>query len=706
MTVAVPSGTLRDPAAFPRSKRNARGQHRHPTPSPRALPNTNTPGELPDPGTGWHVRDGVLLVVGESGEWIPDADAIFAHALRRPDPGLPPLPADVPGEAVPLVLSRYPVELRLEVIVRPARIEGSPESGGAAQPMPAGPEVGAPVPVAAVTALMDGGRLCALSQRQLAAGHLVHEGTWYPLVRDDADAIAALLTDTGTGLGDRLTLRQYLELRKRVAAGSPLIADLTGEALAAGSDCWEVSDAPAPIGGLYPYQETGVRWLRFVREEGIGGILADEMGLGKTVQIIALLLSTPLPSGQPALVVGTTSILENWRRELARFAPGLRVLVHRGAERTGFPATLREADVVVTSYDVMVRDHSLLRQIEWTAVILDEAQAIKNPQAQRTRAAKRLRRQVSLAVTGTPLENRLTDLWSLTDFVVPGLLGDAAHFERTYVASPDGAGRVGALIAPLMLRRRVAAVATDLPPRLDIPQPLEMPSGEAAQYEHLRAEIEASTGSAMSLAALTRLRMLCTHPALVGMGGADPVAASQKYERLVEILEEVRDSGEKALVFTAYTGMIDLMLADLPLRLGVPSAAIDGRTAPEARQDVVDTFARTPGPGLLVLNPRAAGVGLNITAATHVIHYTLEWNPAVEDQASARAYRRGQTRPVTVHRLFYVSTVEEVIDQRLQRKRALAETAVTGTDGSADDYEDLLRAIRASPALTRTPDER
>jgi len=449
---------------------------------------------------------------------------------------------------------------------------------------------------------------------------------------------------------------------------------------------------------LYPYQADGVRWLRRIADEGLGCFLADEMGLGKTVQVIAILAAESEAKRTPSLVVCPATLLENWRRELRKFAPRLQVRLHRGNDRTGFPSTLRPYDIVLTTYDTAIRDLPLLKMIPWNAVILDEAQAIKTPDAQRSKATKEIPRRISIAMTGTPVENRLRDLWSIMDFAVPGFLGDLSTFEATYSDSVADAARLEPIVSPLMLRRRVATVATDLPPRIDIPHPVELSAESAAEYDAIRQQIVAEYGAAANLVAVIKLRLFCTHPFLVNDARGDPLPHSTKYARLTELLEEITSREDKTLIFTSFTEMADILAADLPRRLRIPCTVIDGRTPVSERQTTVDSFQDAAGGAVLVLNPRAAGVGLNITAASHVIHYNLEWNPAVEDQATARAYRRGQDKPVTVHRLFYANTIEEVIDQRLARKRDIADEAVVGVKGADNDLADILRAIELSPS--------
>ena len=248
-------------------------------------------------------------------------------------------------------------------------------------------------------------------------------------------------------------------------------------------------------------------------------------------------------------------------------------------------------------------------------------------------------------------------------------------------------------------------VAADLPHRIQIPQALELDCAQAEAYDAIRQAIIDEYEGRATLVALMRLRMFCTHPSLLGDAASDPAADCGKYCRLTEILEEIFSNAEKAVLFTSFNAMSDIAVTDISRRFGVYVSNIDGRTPMGDRQLIVDTFSKGVGGALLVLNPRAAGTGLNITAANHVIHYNLEWNPAVEDQASSRVYRRGQKRPVTVHRLFYINTVEEIINERLARKRNLAKTAVVGQDGGGDGLEDIMRALMKSPIRSKTDAE-
>ncbi len=519
---------------------------------------------------------------------------------------------------------------------------------------------------------------------------IVVGNAWYPIADALNAEIKALLSNAGASPGP-ITLRQYLHLAQTGSA-RVLLEDNTH----APRVSTEESPEPNGVfrGTLYPYQATGVRWLSVLAREALGGILGDEMGLGKTIQVIAAVAARP--AIRPHLVVAPATLLENWRREFAKFAPQLEVAVHGGTGRTGFPSSLRGYNVVITSYDTAVRDLGLLKMVQWHFVVLDEAQAIKNADTLRSRSIRQIPKRAGFAVTGTPVENRLEDLWSLLDFAAPGLVGPLASFRNRFENTIAGAVALQPTVSPLILRRRVSDVATDLPPRIDIPVAIQMPGVEATQYEQIRQEVVREYGATATLVALTRLREFCTHPFVLQPNDDDPALSSAKYVRLIEILDEVFASRDKVIVFTSFQAMLDILVRDIRSRFSVPTYWIDGRTPVSQRQTTVDDFSGTPGPALIALNPRAAGTGLNIVAANHVIHYNLEWNPAVEDQGSARAHRRGQQRPVTVHRLFYASTVEDVIDQRVALKRQLADTAVVGTDG-VDDLADVAAALRMSP---------
>lgn len=531
---------------------------------------------------------------------------------------------------------------------------------------------------------------------------LIESGWWYPIDIDAVEALIAELRVNGIPTLGQISLGQFIGLRRLTHISRNVLDQAQTDPA---STLHSFSHKNVPIEGLvarlYDYQCDGIEFLRLVAGQGLGCILGDEMGLGKTLQVIALLQVEKTARRTPSLVVAPATLLENWRREFSIFAPQLRVGIHAGAERAGIKDRLSSFEVVITSYETAVRDEPLLTSIRWNIVALDEAQNIKNPTAQRTRAVKALDRRVSIAVTGTPVENRLSDLWSVSNFVLPSLLGSLKDFEREFENSTDDASRLAPLVAPILLRRKVSEVAQDLPPRIDIPQTIPMTHDMAIAYERIRMEAVAEYGAAANLVALQRLRMFCAHPRLVGLWEGFPLVAMPKYQRLVEILEEIIACEEKALIFSTYNGMADFFIQDLPSRFpGAYFNYIDGRIPVPRRQPMVDNFSEHDGGGALILNPKAAGVGLNITAANHVIHYNPEWNPAVEDQASARAYRRKQTRPVTIHHLFHSDSLEEVMMDRLKLKRAIADGALTGHGGNATSA-DVLRALSISPLTHR-----
>jgi SNF2 family DNA or RNA helicase len=622
----------------------------------------------------WFVRDGILGLRSAEGERIPSAEEVFRY-FGEGDHSV--ISGEADGTAVEnLRFSKYPLQLGLSLH----------EENGAE--------------LLVMTGTHRAKSVAIPHEAALGAGHFVSDGHWYPLDAHSAAEIRQLLAKNKAHPGERVSLQMYLAMRQ---AGVETEADARPPGALS---FLTPSDAkPSNVDAvLYPYQLDGWRWCRFVAAEGLGGILADEMGLGKTLQVIGAIADPLKPRDEPVLIVAPGSLLENWSREFKKFTPQIRTLKHHGPGRTGRPADLKAFDVVITSYDTVVRDNSMFMMINWSILVCDEAQYIKNSDALRARSVKKLRRSAAIAVTGTPVENRLTDLWSITDFVLPGYLGTVGEFQKKFENDLDGALSLERLASPIMLRRRVYEVAKDLPERIDIPQVIELDDDEAKAYETIREEIAAEFGASATLVALTRLRMFCTHPWLVsGSTRSGDPAAFSKYARLVDILEEIFQAGEKAILFTAYTDMTDILVDDIASRFSVFTAYIDGRLPIDERQPVIDRFTEETGPALLVLNPRAGGAGLNITAANHVIHYTLEWNPALEDQASARAYRRGQTRPVTVHRLFCGDTVEEVVDDRLTRKRALSEAAVVGVRGEADDYADILAALQRSPLAERSP---
>ncbi len=534
--------------------------------------------------------------------------------------------------------------------------------------------------------------------------HLIYEGVWYPIDVTSVAEVDRLLTETGVKVGIIKSLKIFLKL-KQVASGNYYFEDRTAsEIFTPFTFIPDKKGAPNGIcAELYPYQLDGWNWLRFIVSENVGGLLADEMGLGKTLQIISVLTDSGGEPLFPALIVAPGSLLENWTREIKRFSPKLSILKHHGPSRTGDPKQLKKSDIVITTYESIVRDNSLMLMVDWGIVVIDEAQNIKNPNAKRTHALKRLNRKVAIAVTGTPVENRLTDIWSILDFIIPGYLGSQPDFERRFCNDFDGGVLLEPFISPIILRRTISLVASDLPERIDIPQAIKLEPDEARYYETIRADIFQQYEAGASLVALSSLRMFCSHPMLYDneerwLSDLDSnVVSFSKFQRFDEIIQEIIECKDKVIVFTSFTKMSDLIANHIKKKYKIFVGCLDGRLPIDERQTLIDDFSNISGSAVLVLNPRAGGAGLNITAANHVIHYNLEWNPALEDQASARAYRKGQIKPVTVHRLFIADSVEEVINERLQRKRGVSEAAVVGITGKDEDYNDIVAALQRSP---------
>ncbi len=458
-------------------------------------------------------------------------------------------------------------------------------------------------------------------------------------------------------------------------------------------------------GLLRPYQKAGLGWLVRMRELSLGTLLADDMGLGKTVQLIAYLLDRRDDDERPALIVCPTSVLGNWQRELHRFGPQLRTLIHHGPDRTVRAADLEGWDVVLTSYALLPRDRRLLSSLEWRTFVLDEAQAVKNPLTRAAQTARAITAAHRVALTGTPVENRLDDLWSIMHILNPGLLGTRTGFRRLFATAIErrGDGRaedaLRRMTAPFLLRRRKTdpSVLPDLPPRQDSTEFCTLTVEQAALYQ---ATIDAMLGRVRGLsgierrgnvlALITRLKQVCNHPVhALGRHGA-LTGRSGKLDRLTEMLAEVVAEGDSALVFTQYAVMGKLLAEHLEREVGGDLLHLDGSTPRPSRERIVDSFQEPGGdPRVLVMSLRAGGLGLNLTNASHVFHFDRWWNPAVEDQASDRAHRIGQTRVVQVHRMVCAGTIEERIDQLIAGKRDLATRIVDrGVESALSDLGD------------------
>ena len=480
---------------------------------------------------------------------------------------------------------------------------------------------------------------------------------------------------------------------------------------------------------LRPYQSAGVKWLWFLQSLGLGACLADDMGLGKTIQVIALLLRLKhggAPQGlrrsdnlAPSLLIAPASLLANWKNELARFAPSLRAgFIHPSEssasewrDAAGAEKFLAGKDLVLTTYGQAARLDWLAAR-EWRLIILDEAQAIKNPGAKQTRALKRLKTRARIALSGTPVENRLGDLWSLYDFLNPGLLGGAAEFTR-YVknlqaAEPPNFAPLRQLVRPYLLRRLKTdrSIIADLPDKTELTAWCPLGKRQAALYaksvhelaEKLEILSDGIQRRGLVLAFLMRFKQICNHPSHWLGDGAFAADESGKFLRLAELAEEISSRGEKALVFTQFREMCDPLATRLRDVFGRPGLVLHGATAVKQRQQLVGDFQRDDGPPFFVLSLKAGGTGLNLTAASHVIHFDRWWNPATENQATDRAFRIGQKKNVLVHKFVCRGTIEERIDALITEKKALAES-VLGAGGGAEtlltemNNDELLRFV-------------
>ncbi len=466
---------------------------------------------------------------------------------------------------------------------------------------------------------------------------------------------------------------------------------------------------------LRPYQRDGVRWLWWAHELGLGVCLADDMGLGKTLQVLALLLLRKRSSRRtPALLIVPASLVANWTSEAARFAPTLRIRVAHGASAgSGDPdapeaGPLDPVDAVITTYGTLARV-AWLREREWGLVVLDEAQAIKNPGASQTRAAKAVRARARVALTGTPVENRLGDLWSLFDFLQPGLLGGAREFgaaaKRMAGREQDGYRPLRRLLGPYILRRLKTdrRIIADLPDKTEVTAFCPLTRVQAVLYQRavddLAHTLEDSDGiqrRGAILASLMRLKQICNHPSQFLADGVWAPDVSGKLARLREIAEAVLARQEKMLVFTQFREMSGPLATFLATVFGQPGLLLHGSIPVAQRKGLVDAFQAESGPPFFVLSLKAGGTGLNLTAASHVVHYDRWWNPAVENQATDRAFRIGQKKNVVVHKFVCRGTVEERIEALMASKRALAE-AVVDSEGEVRltelKDEELMRLV-------------
>jgi superfamily II DNA or RNA helicase len=470
---------------------------------------------------------------------------------------------------------------------------------------------------------------------------------------------------------------------------------------------------PAGFSGqLRPYQERGLSWLSFLGELGLGGILADDMGLGKTIQLLSLVAAQPR-GASPTLLVCPMSLVGNWQREAARFTPDLQVHVHHGADRLdgeSLAEALAGADLVITTYGVATRDQAALGQVNWARVVCDEAQNIKNHATKQAQAVRGLPASARIALTGTPVENRLSELWSIMEFTNPGLLGPAGRFRERYAVpierhgSPEAAQSLRRVTQPFVLRRLKTdkTIISDLPDKQEMKVWCNLTAEQASLYQatvtDMLSRIEEAADDisrrGLVLATMAKLKQVCNHPAHLLGDGSRLAGRSGKLARLEEICDELVAEGDKALCFTQYAEFGRMLQPHLAARLGCPVLFLHGGTTKKQRDEMVAAFGELDEPALFLLSLKAGGTGLNLTAASHVIHVDRWWNPAVEDQATDRAFRIGQRRNVQVRKFVCVGTLEERIDAMIEEKKALAEQIVgTGEGWLTELSVDELRSV-------------
>ncbi|RAI86820.1 SNF2 family DNA or RNA helicase [Paenibacillus pabuli] len=500
---------------------------------------------------------------------------------------------------------------------------------------------------------------------------------------------------------------------------------------------------------LRSYQKEGFAWLGFLRRFGLGACLADDMGLGKTIQFITYLLHLKeheqrLPGQAPALLVCPTSVLGNWQKEISRFAPSINVSLHYGARRLSgeeFREQTEQVDIIITSYATATLDQEMLQSYTWASICLDEAQNIKNAQTKQSMAVRIFPAKHRIALTGTPIENRLSELWSIYDFINPGYLGSARAFQTRFISAIEKdkdeqrMQDLQQLVKPFMLRRKKKDpnIQLDLPDKNEMKTYIHLTGEQSALYDQSvqelmdkMKELEGIKRKGAILSALTQLKQLCDHPLLLTKEAlpetissegsvteydvyspqdmAMLISRSAKLERLMELVRELRDEGERCLIFTQYIGMGQMLQQVLRQELQEPVLYLHGGTSKTARDRMIDEFqSRTlpvaEQPSVFILSIKAGGVGLNLTAANHVFHFDRWWNPAVENQATDRAYRMGQTKDVQVHKFISLGTLEERIDEMLESKQQLSDNIITSSENwitelSTDELKDLFTRRR------------
>ena len=694
-----------------------------------ALRSAADPSLVVDAATLWDAPDAVLSRLGEQ------VEAQLLVGLRRATRAWPPLgraleaaaPSELAlgDEEVVDLLSRDPLrDAGVEVLWPKGMFADSVRAHASATPSPSS-EGGSAFRLTDLLRFrwqlsvagepLTGEEVTALAEAKRPLVRL--RGQW---VRADPAMLARLRRRTRTLTGAEAlaaALSGSIEIDgERVGFSPPPVLSGLLERVRSGPEA-EVRQPPELRAKLRPYQLTGLGWLARMTELGLGGCLADDMGLGKTIQLIALHLHRRALGDGPTLVLCPTSLLGNWEREFAKFAPDIPVRRFHGGSR--HLDELAPDEVVLATYGVLRRDRAALAEIAWGLIAADEAQHVKNPLSATAKELRRLPSAARVALTGTPMENRLTELWSIVDWTTPGLLGTLEHFRHT-IARPverdrDVAvtERFAATVRPFLLRRRKTDpdIAPELPRKTETDRFVPLTAEQATLYEAVVRENMAAIREARGvqrrgqvLKLITELKQICNHPAQYLKESGPLAERSGKLAAFEELLDIILDEGESVLVFSQYVQLCRLLATRLAQR-GIGAELLSGATPVKRREEMVSRFQAGELP-VFLLSLKAGGVGLNLTRATQVIHYDRWWNPAVEDQATDRAYRIGQDRPVQVHRLIAEGTLEDRIATVLETKRGLAEAVIgTGEDWitelSDDQLADLVRLGEASLGAER-----
>ncbi len=532
-------------------------------------------------------------------------------------------------------------------------------------------------------------------------------GQWVELKKDNIAALYKFLETKGLGeikLSDALRLGigqeehdSTLPISGFTASGwiSEIFERISGR-----SEITELSQPSNFVGTLRPYQIKGFSWLSFLRQYGLGACLADDMGLGKTIQLLALLLrDKEAKVKKPTLLICPTTIIGNWQREANRFASSLKLLIHHGANRMKneeFLSEVQKYDLVISSYALTHKDEGLFSEIKWNGIVLDEAQNIKNPATKQSKAVRTFKAEYRITLTGTPVENRLSDLWSIMEFLNPGYLGAAESFRKKFAIpierynDREVSAKLRKLVSPFILRRVKTdpAIIKDLPDKIEIKVHCHLTREQATLYEavvnDMLQKIDDSEGinrKGLILSAFMKLKQVCNHPALFLGDGSTLLGRSGKLNRITEMLEEVLAEGDAALVFTQFAEMGHMLKAHFQQVFGQEVLFLHGGIPQKMRDKMIMRFSEKIGPKIFLLSLKAGGVGLNLTRASHVFHFDRWWNPAVENQATDRAFRIGQTKNVHVHKFICAGTLEEKIDELIENKKTLSENII-GTSES------------------------